>query len=210
MSTDYPRRVRENILPLSLENNLPKAFREWYFTEEIFDHVQPTEICQLCDKEELRYHFQIKNENNGNMLWVGSKCILKFGLSVYDNEGDLLDEQGARKKLNSLTKKMQLESCIKALEELSRSENNDILKRALDYYKNNKRLTPKLAFVVFWRMKKHRIDHHPSFFKISLKRHSHQQDLAEMQTDRVHMFWKALSPSQKKLAEDLGHSPPNS
>jgi len=63
MRNNYPRRAKENILPLSLSDKLPQAFREWFFTEEINDHEQSTADCQLCDKEELRYHFKIENEN---------------------------------------------------------------------------------------------------------------------------------------------------
>ncbi len=60
---------------------------------------------------------------------------------------------------------MRLEACIKALQTLAAAENNDVLRSALEYYQRNKKLTPKLAFVVFWRLRANRIDHNPSFFK---------------------------------------------
>ena len=208
MVTDsYPLRVRENILPLSLANNLPEAFGEWFFTERIHDHETPDADCELCNQEELRYHFQIKNEYTEKELWVGSSCILKFGLSVFD-EGKLLDKKNTKKKLAALTKKMQLESCIKALETLADKEGGGILQGALDYYKREKRLTPKQAFVVFWRMQERGIDHCPSFFKIALRRDQHKYDLQKMSTYKVHKFWKALTPSQRKLAQARGHKPP--
>lgn len=206
MST-YPQRVADNILPLSVAGVLPDAFREWYFTESIEDHEDAEEICQLCNQEELRYHFEIKNRLTSKTLWVGSSCILKFQVQVFDN-GQLLDSASSHKKLEQLKQKMRLDSCIKALRSVAETEQNDILTNALNYYQKNKCLTPKYAFVVLWRLSKNGIDHSPSFFKISLKRDQHKQDLAQMETGRVHLIWPALTSSQRKLAERLGHPKP--
>jgi len=206
MST-YLQKVADNILPLSLSGILPDAFKEWYFTESIEDHGKPIEDCELCNQELLRYHFEIKNKNTAKHLWVGSSCIIKFQVQVFDN-GVLLNAVGAKKKLNDLTKKMRLDSCIKALRELAISENNQILSNALEFYLKNKYLTPKFAFVVFWRLKRNNIDHSPSFFKVSLKKDKYKTDLANMPLDRVHTIWTALSSSQRKLAIRYGHSQP--
>ena len=206
MST-YSQKVADNILPLSLSGALPDAFNEWYFTENIEDHGKPIEDCELCNQDQLRYHFEIKNRNTTRHLWVGSSCILKFQVQVFDN-GVLLDSRGAKKKLNDLTKKMRLDSCIKALKNLADIESNPILSNALDYYLKNKYLTPKFAFVVFWRLTENNIDHSPSFFKISLKKDKFKNDLANMPLDHVHTFWSALSSSQKKMAISYGHSAP--
>lgn len=206
MST-YPQRVADNILPLSLAGTLPDAFTEWYFTENIEDHEVANEDCELCDQEQLRYHFEIKNRHTNNRLWVGSSCILKFQVQVFD--GDiLLDAKASKKKLNELKQKMRLDSCIKALRSLAAEESNDILSNALEFYVKNKYLTPKFAFVVFWRLKKNKIDHSPSFFKISLKKDKYKRDLSQMEEDRVHIIWPALSSSQRKLAIDYGHTAP--
>ena len=186
---------------------MPEAFKEWFFTELTHDHETADATCELCDKEEIRYHFQIENQYTHKQLWVGSQCILKFGLSVYD-DGVILSAKAAKNKLDKLTKKMQLASCIKALESLASTENNKILTSALDFYNLNKYLTPKFAFVVFWRLDENDIDYHPSFFKISLKRHKYQDDLRDMPQSRVHRIWKALTPSQRELALSFGHSAP--
>tara|TARA_R110002124_G_scaffold152738_1_gene319622 strand:- start:119 stop:748 length:630 start_codon:yes stop_codon:yes gene_type:complete len=205
----YPQRVADNILPLSFTGTLPEAFKEWYFTENMEDHEIAGEDCELCDQERLRYHFEIKNRHTNSRLWVGSSCILKFQVQVFDN-GALLDAKGSAKKLEGLKKKMRLESCIQALRKLSSSEENDILSSALDFYLKNKYLTPKFAFVVFWRLNSNKIDHSPSFFKVNLKKDKYKRDLAQMPLDRVHMIWPALSSSQRKLAVAFGHSAPGS
>jgi len=204
----YPKRVANNILPLSIAGNLPEAFQEWYFTDNMEDHLIAKEDCELCDQEKLRYHFEIENRNTRKRLWVGSSCIVKFQVQVFDDTGKLLDKKGAEKKLNELQRKMCYESCINALKKLAQAESNEILSNALNYYLKNKYLTPKFAFVVFWRLQKNNIDHSPSFFKVTLNRSKYKDDLKEMDTFKVHKFWKALSSGQKKIAERLGHSAP--
>jgi len=203
----YPQRVRENILPLSVAGTLPEAFQEWYFTEETHDYESCEAECELCNQEELRYHFKIKNRDTFNELWVGSHCILKFEVPVYD-QGMILDRKGAKKKLEQLKKKMQLESCIKALTNLAAKENNDILRNALNYYKINKYLTPKFAYVVFWRLDANNIDYKSSFFKVSLRKSKYKDDLRSMPTTRVHRIWKAFNRAQRDIAINMGHKPP--
>lgn len=206
MST-YPQRVRDNILPLSVGSTLPEAFEEWSFTERTEDHEQPIETCQLCEQEALRYHFEIRNSLTNKVLWVGSQCILKFGLSVFES-GRRLSESDAKKKLERLMQKMRLESCLRALKKLAIAEKNEILSNALLYYQKNKYLSPKFAFVVRWRLRSNKIDHSPSFFKINLKRDKYQNDLRSMSLGHVHTIWPALSSSQRDMAIRIGHSAP--
>lgn len=206
MST-YPQRVRDNILPLSVGSTLPEAFEEWSFTERTEDHEQPIETCQLCEQEDLRYHFEIRNSLTKKTLWVGSQCILKFGLSVFES-GLRLSEGDAKKKLDRLMQKMRLESCIRALEKLATAEKSEILSNALEYYKKNKYLSPKFAFVVLWRLQSNKVDHSPSFFKVNLKRGKYQRDLQDMKLSHVHVIWPALSSSQRDMAIRMGHSAP--
>jgi hypothetical protein len=204
---NYPQRVRNNILPLSVGSTLPEAFEEWSFTDNTVDHEDTIETCQLCDQEELRYHFEIKNSLTHKYLWIGSQCILKFNLSVFE-QGQRLSPGDSKKKLDRLMQQMRLQSCINALLKLAASEKNEILTNALAYYTKNKYLTPKFAFVVLWRLQEHRIDHSPSFFKVNLAKNTYKDDLREMLESRVHILWPALSSSQRHLAMELGHSAP--
>jgi len=59
MMRTYPQKVRDNILPLSIAGTLPEAFKEWSFTDNTIDHEEAVETCQLCEHEEIRYHFEI-------------------------------------------------------------------------------------------------------------------------------------------------------
>lgn len=206
MST-YPQRVRENILPRSVAQSLPAAFAEWRFTERTIDHEEATETCELCEQEQLRYHFEIENHRNGNLLLIGSQCILRFNVAVYDN-GIKLDEAATKRKLNKLIERMHMNACIAQLERLAAAETSDILRNAMSFYRQHGYLTPKFAFVVLWRLQKNKIDHHSSFFKVSLKTDKYKRDLKEMQLSRVHTVWPALTYSQRKLAISYGHSAP--
>jgi hypothetical protein len=155
------------------------------------------ETCELCGQEGLRYHFEIANAYTHHTLQVGSHCILQFNVAVYEGVRRLSPKE-AKKKLDKLTEQMRLESCLKALEKLARAEKSDILENALAHYRMNKKLTPKQAFVVFWRLRRNSIDHAPSFFNITLKRKRYMKDLEDIETSRVHFFWRALTPSQRK------------
>ena len=203
----YTQRVRDSILPLSVAGNLPAAFDEWSFTDNTVDHEQPIETCELCGQQDLRYHFEIANHYTDATLWVGSHCILQFDVAVME-KGRRLSPAEAKRHLTKLTQQMQLESCIRTLEQLAAKENNPILSGALDYYRKNKKLTPKYAAVVFWKLQAFNIDHHPSFFQIELRRAQHIDDLRQMPTARVHRFWSALTTAQRRKAVELGHADP--
>ena len=204
----YPQRVRDSILPRSLADTLPEAFIEWQYCGGYHDNESADEVCELCGHEDLRYQFEIENRWTKKRLWVGSQCILQFNVAVYE-DARLLSSIEAKKKLESLVQLMRLQSCLRALEALADAEGDEILVNALAYYAKNKKLTPKQAFVVFWRLGKHRIDHTPSFFRVSLKRKRHRADLREMSTGRVHLFWRALTSTQRRMAMELGHQPPS-
>ncbi|AMG74261.1 hypothetical protein [Sphingopyxis granuli] len=123
-------------------------------------------------------------------------------------KGQRLSPTEAKSHLAKLTQQMQLESYIRTLERLAAKESNPILSGALDYYRKNKKLTPKYAAVVFWKLQAFNIDHHPSFFQIELRRAQHIDDLRQMPTARIHRFWSALTTAQRRKAVELGHTPP--
>jgi hypothetical protein len=205
---EYTSRVAPNILPLSRAKTLPAAFREWHVTGELIDHEAAEEQCGLCEQEGLRYHFGIRNDLTDGHLWVGSRCILQFEIPMYD-AGRLLGPKEVKRELAQLVKRKRFEWCLKALRSVAATEQNDILRGALDYFEQHSNLSPKLAWVVFWKLRQHGIGHDPRWFKVALRRMKHRDDLRAMPADRVHELWPALSASQRRLAQELGHSPPH-
>ncbi|MHB9027199.1 MAG: hypothetical protein ACYC9O_00370 [Candidatus Latescibacterota bacterium] len=203
----YSQKVREAILPLSVADSLPDAFGEWSVTGNIIDSGETVEPCRLCGQEERRYLFELRNAHTGKTLWADSRCVLKYGIPVLER-GVRLAKARAKRKLDDLEQQTRVDSCLRALEKAAKDEENDILRDAVEYYRMNRFLTPRFAFVVFWKLKAHGIDHSPSFFRINVKKARYKRDLSEMETGRVHFFWEALTAGQKKLALAMGHLPP--
>jgi hypothetical protein len=99
--------------------------------------------------------------------------------------------------------------CLASLRKVAEFETGDnILTTAVWYFEQHGDLSPKLAWVVLWKLKAYHIDHEPRWFKVALRRMVHRHDLRVMPTERVHDLWPSLSPSQRKLARDLGHEAP--
>jgi hypothetical protein len=80
----WTTKAARNLLPKSVADDLAEALREWAYTGRSTDYGQPEETCQLCDHEDLRYHFEIDNRLTHHRLWVGSKCIQRFEIAGFD------------------------------------------------------------------------------------------------------------------------------
>ena len=48
---------KENLVPMSLASEFKKALTEWFFTGDVIDHNEANETCELCEHEDLRYHY---------------------------------------------------------------------------------------------------------------------------------------------------------
>ena len=203
----YAQRVRANILPKSVAQTLPAAFREWHWTGDTEDYGHPTEICELCEQESLRYHFQIKNDQTKGVLQVGSQCILRFDVAVYEN-GRRLSLNEAKTKLNATLRGMQHAACVRALRDVLAREPNAILESALARYEAHDALTPKQINVVFWRLGVNHIEFNPSFFKVDLSKTKLKVDLMTMRDYERARVWQAMTSSQRSAAIRFGAPPP--
>jgi hypothetical protein len=188
----YIERVAANILPLSEAKTLPAAFREWHVTGHVSDYEDTTATCELCEQEGLRYHFRITNKLNGNVLEVGSSCILQFELPMADGTA------ATKGSLDRLIQRYRTQRCLNALRAVAQAERSDILAGAMDYFDTHGCLSPKLAWVVLWRLRHHGIEHEPQWFKVTTRKSSQRRDLLAMRTDRVLTLWPALSSAQQQ------------
>lgn len=204
----FSEKARDNILPLSRGRLFPAVFEEWRVTGKVKDFGAGVATCQLCEQERLRYHFEIENPATRRSMWIGSSCILRFGVPVYEGTRRLRGAQ-IQRKLTSLIDEVRYKASLAALRALVRKESNQILANALDYLQEHGSLSPKFAFVVLWRLKEHAIDHSPAFFKINLRRQKFMRDLEEMQPSRLRFLWPALTAAQRKKALSAGVAAPN-
>lgn len=203
----YSDHVTSIILPLSVARYLPEAFREWHFTGHTVDHEYPIETCQLCGQENLRYHFEIANDQTHHQMMVGSHCILRFQVAIFDN-GRELSPIEAKRRLADLTDKMHHETCLKAMRRLREVSPHEILDTCIAYYEKNDALSPKLANALFWQLASHGIAYQPGLFKIQLRRTKHLDDFAGMNIHQRSRLWPALSLAQKKRMTEAGFAPP--
>lgn len=160
---NYTNTLMNTIVPLSLHSSISEFIPEWFFTGKIVDSAIRTKTCELCLNDHLRYQYQIKNRFTGHHLMVGTSCIHQFGVPLYRFCGKLLNKQDAKTRLNELLNISRQDNCLLRLKKLAKTEDNQISANALEYYSNKGFLSPKFAFVVFWRLKVHNIDHSPSF-----------------------------------------------
>ncbi len=143
----FSEKARDNILPLSRGTQFPAVFEEWRVTGQVKDFGSGVATCQLCEQERLRYHFEIGNPATRRSLWIGSRCILRFGVPVYEGTRRLRGAQ-VQRKLTSLINDVRYKAALAALRTLLRKEPNQILANALDYLPEHGSLSPKFAFVV--------------------------------------------------------------
>jgi hypothetical protein len=112
--TRWRNKAIANLLKSSKEeNDHTIAAKEWEFTGEVIDHLVSNKLCQLCEGENLRYHFEISNKHRNNgVLLVGSSCIKKFDITVFNESGiEIFGDQKAsflQKKIDQKKQELML------------------------------------------------------------------------------------------------------
>lgn len=81
-------------------------YGDWVFTETARDCGTARADCALCGRRRLRYQFQVRHRHSAATLWVGSSCILKFGLTVMQGQDRLTPDQ-AKPHLARLTRALR-------------------------------------------------------------------------------------------------------
>jgi hypothetical protein len=194
----------KNLLPLSMEKTkFTQALKEWEYRGDTYDLESPDEVCQLCEYVGIRYQFSIVNKHNENELLIGSECIQKFpSIAVLDDNGDALPPIEARKKVNTDKRRLitdaQTRSVLSSLAMLANKEpDRDIASFEQDY-KEEGAFTPKQLSLVLWRLKENEVPYNKSYFKLTLKRKKHQQDLLDMQDWQIRKLKGSLSSTQQR------------
>lgn len=128
------KKVTDNLLSLSVSNDISIASKEWRFSGQVIDNMNKEQTCELCFNEHLRYQYEIKNKENYNKLLVGSSCILKFSsIEIFDsNERPILETSLREKALKSSLDKHKRELSLKPLRKLYRAVSDDKEKMVIE------------------------------------------------------------------------------
>jgi len=182
------------------KTNLALTLQEWFYTGTGFDHITPSETCQLCEKTGLRYHFEIKNKHTENILLVGSSCILRFDIAVYDEDGELLRGKEKEKKLSAKIREFKTQSALEALRQLWKidKKNRQLIESYVQSFRVNKGFSPDQLSFLFKQLQANDIEYEPTCYRATLRSKRDRDNLLEMSEDDVKLIWKSLSASQKR------------
>ena len=191
-----------NLVPLSRSDDFKVACKEWSFTGEVIDHGGASEQCELCEHDELRYHFCIANQLNLKKLWVGSSCILRFeDIIVLDEEQRILTDKKERKRaLDRALKAKQIDLALEPIRELWRQEREQ--RYRIEYIaasiKSGEAPQPEELLYLFTLMAKNSIVFEPSRYSVNLRStYSHYQ-LLSMKRASQELLWLSMSAPQRK------------
>ena len=175
-----------------------KVKTEWYFNEIVIDNNDEVEIdeerpsCELCEHEDLRWQFIIKNKLNENTLKVGSTCIKQFDIVLIDKTGysrtgeerDKKIDKTIRDKINDAL----FNNVLEALRKLWRKdkENREIIERAAKQWKEKNAFSPKMLFFLLCRFENNKIDFSKLSLKLNVRSDINKNQIEEMEE------WKYL------------------
>ena len=196
---------KSNLLSLSQEqNDFKVALKEWKHTGMVKDHLQAVETCQLCDHSNLRYHFEIVNRVTKAVLQVGSSCIKKFNITVYDDEGNELFGDAKSQKLDEEISQEQRKMMLQPLRNLwkvAKLEQNYI-RLHVEAFRDRNGFSPENLLYLFRLMEAHEIAHKPQIYKVVLRSNQDKRELFEMSAKDLKLIWPSLSASQKQRFQE--------
>ncbi|ELZ7198877.1 hypothetical protein U0N67_002704 [Vibrio parahaemolyticus] len=199
----------KNLLEMSISKDFKTACGEWTFTGVVFDYEEPIEICQLCGKDELRYHFEIKNDITDCMLLVGSSCILKFEeIRVANDLGEFETEYSKRDRLlRSALESQRVEQFLGKLRQIYRkplrSDDRATMGRVGVLIKTREKLSPYDALWLTSIMKRHGYSYDNAPVSICLATNENKEQLIGLPKDFLKDMWPLLSTQQQEKYQRL-------
>lgn len=199
--SDWLETARTNLLRLSQEaQDFPAALREWEHTGRVLDHGAPLATCQLCEHERLRYHFEIRNRCTAATLLVGSSCITRFDIAVYDDRGQALSGPAKEERLKDKVREQQREARLAPLRELYRvaEAERGIIRQTVLESEARRGFSPAQLLTLFRQMDRHGIRYQPTLYKVRLRSEFDQQQLLRLSAEERVLLWPCLSVQQRR------------
>ena len=192
---------QKNLFPFSKEqSDFEIALREWSHKGILVDHLFPIETCQLCEHANLRYHFEIVNRETKSILQVGSSCIEKFRIRVYDDEGNELEGQARGKQLREEINAKKQELMMEPLGQLWKisKRTREKVAKYIQAYEKRGGFSPQELLYLFTEMNENGIDYAPHLYKVTLRAKKDREYLRHISEPDRELIWSSLSTAQKK------------
>ncbi|MCC8410485.1 hypothetical protein LJ707_16200 [Mucilaginibacter sp. UR6-1] len=193
--------AKKNLLPLSKEqNNFNVAVLEWSFTGDSLDYNSIDGTCELCEMEGLRYHYKISNSLQ-NELWVGSKCIARFDISVVDEQGFEVDNSEKEFYLKNKLKERHIHDVLLALEEhrsdekIGNHRKLDLDKYCLTQFQKYK-VNARVLNYFFMRLEEESIHVNKRFFSFQIRSDINKKHLLSLNLTQFKRIKGALNKRQ--------------
>ncbi len=203
-------KAKEKIFECSVEkNNLTKALDEWEYRGNTYDTEGNFEVCQLCGHSDLRYQFEIINRLNQDGLLVGSECIKKFShISVFDEQGQKLDVEGAKKKIDKdkrgLIQDAEIRSVLSSLIQLSWKKDEKFeFEKSIERFNERNAFSPNELALILWRLEENKVPFVKKHFKVSFRRQREREQLVAMPDWKLKKMLDCFSPAQMKTVEKI-------
>ncbi len=182
----------KNLFPFSKEqSDFETALQEWEHTSVVIDHLFPVETCQLCEHANLRYHFEIVNRETKATLQVGSSCIEKFGIRVYDKTGKELHGKERKKQLGLEINTKKENLVFASLLELwkRRDKNRERVTVYTREYQDYGKFSPKNLLYLFQQMNAQGVDYVPHIHKVTLRSKKDREYLYRISEADRELIW---------------------
>jgi hypothetical protein len=194
-------RAREELLSLSkAKRDYDLAVGEWDYFGDFHDNVTSSATCELCGQQNIRYEFQIVNRHNQNTLLVGSECITKFGITVYDEYGNRITGKHARAKVAGDKRKLvadaKADSVINSLLTLASKDPVFEIQDFIHYYQERRAFTPKQLSLLMWRLNHFKVPHNKPHFKLTIKRDIEKHALLRMEEFKLAQIRPCMTTAQ--------------
>src|SRR3546814_17433990 len=110
--------------------------------------------CELCGQQELRYHFEIENDETAGSLLVGSECIKRFEIAGIDEQGQRLDARDTGRLVDrhrrGLVEDARKQRVMTALLKLGRKAPDFDAQNFIPFVEDKGALTPTPVAMPFW------------------------------------------------------------
>lgn len=196
--------AQNNLLAWSKEKeDFIIAAKEWEFTGKVIDHGSSINRCDLCEGENLRYHFNVKHNSEYKFINVGSSCIMKFGLLVRDETGQVISNEKEKrkflkKKLYEKQKDVYLDHLRTEYRYLSSKDDRGWLEYIGYNIKNDVKFDINEAVEIFDYLKSKSIIFDYHFIKFDTRSSLSIDYLAHASRENLKKTIKCLAPNQIK------------